>query len=336
MKDITRILIETTLRKTLNEIKNSPKRSIRNLVDLGLNFTKGRFQKPFLEAVQKMLENEHSSYYDLISDVVYNVKHERLITFGMNVGYNGCTKGAERIREIENRENYNIPWSVSLEIDGDNYLDQEKKYFSFIEQGKNIGIYTYLIFSDRNIKSVLSLARMHSDCAFIFFCNKDDIDESALDEADKLYNVMFAVRYDEEMSNTIRCLRERQMLHSVFIPYDDILAEDIVAGDYFEGIEDLHPIFTGLVPTENCKEAAVEKVYEYVTQTRKNQKLQTILWDVYSDGRFIDSIISSDSCVAVFDKYGNLVTKSREEACECYNIFNFSLVEIFRKAFSKI
>ena len=122
MKDITRIFVETTIRKAIRDIKDSPKRSFRNLIDLGLNFAKGRFEKPFLVSVQNLLQNEQSPYYDLVLDTVHNVDTDRLITFGMNVGYNGCTKGAKIIREIESKENYNIPWSLSLEIDGVNHI----------------------------------------------------------------------------------------------------------------------------------------------------------------------------------------------------------------------
>lgn len=334
MKDITRILVESTLRKTLKDIKDSPKRSIRNLVDLGLNFTKGRFQKPFLETVQKMLENEHSPYYDLILDTVYNVNHERLITFGMNVGYNGCTKGAKKIREIENTEKYNIPWSVSLEIDGKSYLYNEEKYFSIIEQGKNLGIYTWLIFSDSNVKSILSLAKKHSDCAFAFFCDEKDIGNNILDEAEKLYNIMFVVRYDENMANAITLLRERQMLHSVFIPYDDSKAKDITSGDFFEGIEDLHPVFTGLLPTRKCSKSVREQAYNYVIGARKSQELQTILWDIYSDSNFIDGIISDNACAAAFDKNGNFVAFDRDNEDINYNIFELKLVDIFKAVFA--
>lgn len=335
MKDITRILVETTLRKTLKDIKDSPKRSIRNLVDLGLNFAKGRFQKPFLETVQKMLENEHSPYYDLISDIVYNVNHERLITFGMNVGYNGCTKGAKKIREIENTEKYNIPWSVSLEIDGNSYLDNENKYFSIIEQGKNLGIYTWLIFSDSNVKSILSLAKKHTDCAFAFFCDEKDIEDNILDEAEKLYNIMFVIRYNEDMMNTVSLLREKQMLYSIYIPYTENNVNSITSGDYFEGIEDLHPVFTALLPVRNCKKSVREQAYNYVTESRKNQELQTIMWDIYSDSNFIDGIISDNACAAAFDKAGEFVDFDRENEDTNYNIFNNELTEIFKNVFPK-
>lgn len=336
MKDITKILVETTLRKTLKDIKDSPKRSFRNLIDMGLDFAKGRFQKPFLEAVQQMLKNEHSPYYNLISDVVYNVNHERLITFGMNVGYNGCTKGAKKIREIESKEHYNIPWSVSLKIDGKNYLDNEEKYISVIEQGKVLGIYTWLIFADWNVKSILSLAKKHSDCAFAFFCDEADIDENLMDEAENLYNVMFVVRYNEEMINTVSLLREREMLYSVYIPYNDDNVTEITDNDYFEGIENLHPAITALTPTFNCSVQAREKAYEYVINIRKNQELQTILWDTLSDSKFIDSVISENACTAIFNENGNLVSFDTGKVDEEYNIFNMGLIDIFKTSFAQI
>ena len=96
---ISRVLIETIVRKTLRDIEESPERSTRNLVDMALQFSNGRFQKYFLETARGMLENENSAYYALVRDAVGNIDHERLLNFGMNVGYNSCTSGARRIRE---------------------------------------------------------------------------------------------------------------------------------------------------------------------------------------------------------------------------------------------
>jgi len=334
LKGITEIFIETTLRKTIDDIKDTPKRSIRNLVDLALNFAKGRFQKSFLKSVQKMLQDEHSSYYDLILDTVYNVDTERLITFGMNVGYNGCTQGAKKIREIESTLKYNIPWSVSLEIDGKSYLDNEDKYFEVVEQGKNLGICTWQIFADRNVKSVLSLANKHSDCGFIFFCAQDSIEDDLLDEAESLYNIMFAVRYDEDMSGIISKLRERKMMYSIYIPYGDKNIKNIISDDFYEGILDLHPIFTVLLPDKSISDDSLKEAYQYVTEIRKEQTMPTVLWDAYSDSKFIDSVISEDACLAAFDRSGSCYTKSSQKDINC-NIFKMPLAEIFKILFPK-
>ena len=65
---ISRVLIETVVKKALRDIKDSPERSIRNLVDMALQFSNGRFQKEFFETTQTMLQNEDSAYYLLVRD----------------------------------------------------------------------------------------------------------------------------------------------------------------------------------------------------------------------------------------------------------------------------
>ena len=80
-KDINWMLIESVVRRTVQKLHDSPEREIRNLIDLGLSFADGRFQRKFLKASQKMLRNEKSAYYPLIKDVVSHVDEERLVTF---------------------------------------------------------------------------------------------------------------------------------------------------------------------------------------------------------------------------------------------------------------
>ena len=45
LKDITRILIENMLDQLWKQAQDSPERAARNLIDLGLQFSKGTFQK---------------------------------------------------------------------------------------------------------------------------------------------------------------------------------------------------------------------------------------------------------------------------------------------------
>ena len=61
-QDMNRMLIEATIRRVLKNIQESPERAVRNLVDLGLEFSDGRFQKQFLRTTQKMLRNQESAY----------------------------------------------------------------------------------------------------------------------------------------------------------------------------------------------------------------------------------------------------------------------------------
>ena len=107
-----KVVIETIVKKTLDEMRRSPELSIRRLVDMALDHSIGRFQKNFFEAAQAMLEDDLSPYYDLIQEVADNVSRDKLVRFGMNLGYNSCTMGANTIRIIEAAEKFNVPWSV--------------------------------------------------------------------------------------------------------------------------------------------------------------------------------------------------------------------------------
>lgn len=143
---MSRILIETIIKRTLRNIKDNPERGIRNLIDMALQFSEGRFQKDFFTAAQTMLQNENSAYYDLVRDVVNRTDSDRLLTFGMNLGYNGCTIGAQRIRDNEKKFHCNIPWAVTLLIDAEHFENNKQKYHAFIQDGEFLGIYVWMLF----------------------------------------------------------------------------------------------------------------------------------------------------------------------------------------------
>ena len=77
---MSRILIETTVRQTLKGLQDDPKRSIRNVVDMALHFSDGRFQSRFFRTAQTMLEHEDSAYYALVEDAANHIDPEHLVT----------------------------------------------------------------------------------------------------------------------------------------------------------------------------------------------------------------------------------------------------------------
>jgi len=221
-KNMTSVLIETTIRNTIRQIKEDPERSIRNIVDMALHFANGRFQQHFLSAAQNMLQNENSSYYKLIPDLIHNIDEERIITFGMNVGYNSCTVGAQKIRDIESKEHYNIPWTISLELTGEQYIHYPYVYQSLINQGRALGIYTWIIHSFGQISYLLELADAFPDCAFPIFCSANELTGEVLDDAESIKNIMFIIPYSDQSEDIYKQLRARNFLYSVSYPYSDI------------------------------------------------------------------------------------------------------------------
>lgn len=146
-----------------------------------------------------MLQDPTSCYYKLVPDLINNVDTERIVSFGMNVGYNSCTIGAGKIREIESMSSFNILWSISLESSGNDYPQKSHSIHSLISQGRDLGVYNWLIFSLDNPIFILELAQNFPECAFSIFCPPEEITPALLDEASNIYNIMFVVEYGDDL-----------------------------------------------------------------------------------------------------------------------------------------
>ena len=329
-------LTETVIRKTLNEIQDSPQRSIRNLIDMALHFTKGGFQKHFFTTAQTMLQNENSGYYKLITDCVNNIDYQRVIDFGINMGYNSFIEGAKTIRTIEKQKNYNIPWCLTLTVNGKDYIENEEKYHSIIRQGMELGIYTWIIECTDNPEYIINIAKEFTACAFVFICQPQEISHAMLDEADETNNIMFAVNYAPHISDACRLLRKRKQLYSVLYNYSDDNISEIALDEILQNIENLHPVFTVFISNRKCSDSTRKTVYQYICDARNRQKYSTALWDFYYDNMYVDSIISDDCCSAFAAENGRVYTYMNKLIKTDCNIFDMPLESVFKKMFPKI
>ena len=184
----SRIIIKTFIKTALKDSDESPERCARNLVDMALNFANGRFQQSFFEISRAILNNENSPYYPLIADALKHMDKEKLLEFGLDLGYNSCTSGAHIIRKLKRTENINVPWLLSMVIDTAR-PDFLSDYQSVLTQGKELGIYTYFITVPKDPAKVLPLIRNNPDCAVILLCDTSDITEDFAGTAETLNNL---------------------------------------------------------------------------------------------------------------------------------------------------
>lgn len=333
--NLTRIVIKTMVRKALRDIREDPERSTRNLVDMAMNCANGRFQERFFQTAQQMLTNEESAYYTLARNIVENVAEERLLTFGMNLGYNGCTYGAKWIRKIEAEQGFNIPWTISLEITADSFADHEAHYHGRIEEGECLGIYTWCLFSKGSVVSCINLAAAHPNSAFCLFCHSEEITPGLITYLNDVNNLMLLVLFDDLAETACALLREAEVLYSIYYPYSEKDLSKIEDGSLLREMERTKPAFAALVPDQKCSEALQERVYQVVYQARMNQTYAMIVWELYQDHRMIDRIISGDECWASFDSHGEgYHTLDRMPAFGC-NLFENDLASLLKQMFPK-
>lgn len=334
-QETSRILIETMVRKTLREIEHSPERSIRNLIDMALHFSTGRFQQNFFRIAQTMLKNEKSAYYSLIRDIVSHTEREHLVTFGMNLGYNSCTKGARMIRQIEATQGFNVPWSITLEIESAVFRAQLGRYHALIAQGEQLGIHTWILFAQDIPRELMFLIESHPDSSFILFCDPLDLNTPVLEYAAELHNLMLAVRYGTGVAEACTLLRATRLLYAVYYPYNAADESFLTSGELFHVIEPMHPAFTALLPDLDCPITTCHTVYQAITHAREQQVYQTIPFELFLDCSRIDGIISDDACAVGFDRHGMLYTHHTRRTEPHFNLFQNDLRTILQKAFPK-
>lgn len=334
-KNINELLIETTVNQAIKRIQNDPERSTRNLVDIGLHFSNGKFQQRFLELLQKMLENEQSAYYRMIPDLMANIDSKRITTFGMNVGYHSCTKGARTIREMEEILNFNIPWCISLDIDGEVYWEHRDYYRKLIEDGEALGIYTWIIYSKDKTSQILELAELFPDSAFLYCCSPKEINNALLDEANNIYNIMFAVLCSDGIENACQLLRDRKFLYSVFYIFSKNDAPYIMDGQALEDLEILHPAFSIFIAERTCPQDIQVDIYNYLHSARLEQNYQTLPYDMVYDTLFIDKIISEDAITIHFNQFGQCCSLLDSQLITEDSIFEQTLVNFLKSHFPK-
>jgi len=332
---MSRILIETVVRKTLKDMKEDPERSIRKLVDMALNFSEGRFQTNFFQIAQTMLENENSPYYALLRNISSSVDTERLATFGMNLGYNSCTLGAKKIRENEQELGCNIPWTVAFQTEGPQITEHLSEYHTAVADGEKLGIYAWMLFDQSHPQALIPLIHEHPDSAFFLFCDPDDIDTAFLDSIFDVNNLMLVVRYEETAEALYAQIHDSGLLYSAYYTYAQEDIESITNGDLFYSIQQTHPVFTVLLAQQGCTKPIQNAAYQAVVQARDEQSYQTIPLEFYFDNRLIDKIISDDACSAWFDPCGKLYSRAGEKAKVNCNLFDVGLLSSFQSAFSK-
>lgn len=334
-KNLSGMLVETVVKKALKDIKDNPERGIRNLVDRALQFSTGRFQQNFFAVAQAMLQNENSAYYGLVRDTVAYADMERLYTFCMNLGYNSCTAGVQRIRNNEEKMNCNIPWTISIQIDTQKFEERKETYETLIQDGENLGIYTWMLFDMDDPQKVLHLARKYPDSAFCIFCEAKNMSASFLDEATDFLNVMLVVRYDENISDLCAAMRKLGLIYSVWYRYEQKDVEGIINGDLFSSSQQLSPIFTVLLPAVGCPKEIRHVVHLTARQARRNQLYPTIIWDFQGDNYQMDHIISGDACTVYFGKEGNLYDWDKKFENGYQNLFQRRLPDILKSSYSK-
>lgn len=329
-----RRLTEAFVRKKIKDLKNDPDRGTRYLVDLALHLSKGRFQQKFFQAAQTMLKNRQSSYYALIRDIILHVDENHLVTFGMNLGYNSLTAGARAIRETEAAQGFNIPWEISLFTSEASYDSMEASYRTLLNQGMELGVYSWIFYARSGAKKLLPLIRSYPDCAFLLILDAKEATAEFLDQAARLKNLMVSVLYNRESSHVYAHMRKRRMLYSACVPCDPVNTPKQKVQELLSEVSRLHPAFTLFAPSSSDLNDP-SPLHGFIEEIRNSQTFPTIPMELREDARAVDGIISTDACTLTFDENGRICKEYSTSSMEDLSFLSMPLTAVLKKGYAK-
>lgn len=324
-------LLQTTISRSLRDINDGPKRAIRNLVELGENFSVGRSQLDFFKTIHSMLKSENSAYYTLWETLTRETDHDSLKTFGINVGYNGCTTGVKALRELSKKHCCGIPSVLTVMYDGSKM--DKNGVDNIVRQGETLGIFTYIIsHHGGELEALAPVFGGHSDSGFVILANGSSLCDQTVFSLTKHKNVMLSVSADESSFEEVcKGLRAQHILFCVHTKYDDVKSDEILSGSWVEKVEPFVSTLALLIPDDEVSESTIAKVGAFAYSCRMEMRYPLILMDYRLDVAEMNRAISRNKCSATFDTDGQLITESGKTLDACLNIVNCSLLEIFRK-----
>lgn len=306
--DLTRHLIEGIVCKTLRDFQRDPERSLRNLVDMGANFAKGRFQHRFMQGAQSMLADENSPFYQIARNAVQNISLETLKTFGVNLGYNSYTLGAKKIRQLEEALGINIPWIINMHYDGAAGCTPQD-LDAVVTSAKKLGIYAYALFARaEDMRALEPMIKAHSDCAFMLFVQPGQTVQDGIRWMAAYPHVLVSLSpEDPAFAEAYAVLEAEKCLCCVHQAYSEG-PQPIEEGSLVRQAMAHGCIFAFLFAQPGTEPEVRRQIHAFAAGTREAPQYPFFGIDYWLDIQEIDAVISDQGCCLVIDPQGRVYT----------------------------
>lgn len=311
--DMTRPFIEGIVSRAITRLQSDPDRGLRNLIEMGLRQSRGRFQHRFFDIARQMLNDEENAYYVIARNTINSVHPDILTRFGMNLGYNSLTTGAKTIRALEEKLRFNIPWIINIHYAGKDAALNSKDVYGIVQGGKKMGIYSFALFGTAtSLRDIDPIIQANHDCAFLVCIVPDTTSPQSLEWVTRRHNVLVSLSLDDEgLHDTYRMLTDAKALCCVHASYND----DFVTDTWGEVLaEKLRPYSSALVllfTEKGCSEAAQKAMYMYITEEREKKRYPFAIIDYYQDLLAIDTVISNQPCFMAIGSDGQIYTSEQ-------------------------
>lgn len=314
---LSKKILETIVDREIAEMKEDPARATRKLVDMGCQLSTGRFQKAFFEVSQRMLENPDSAYYTLIARAVEQVDLEHLKAFGINLGWESWTVGAETIRRQEAERGYEIPWTMNFCYAGETHGMTLSCIDAWVREGKELGIHSFLLTCEEGAEAglgqICERMRRYPDCVFFLRLRAGQV-EPFLKEEPVLHAAVLLDTEEPGWQEAAKQLREEKRVYGFWQSFGEPDSDLLDA--WVETCCEAGGLLAVCQTAEGSDRS--DELYRYTVQRRKEQKYPIFLMECRNDAEYVDQIISGKTCLLEVSSEGRIHgwLEKHPESCE--------------------
>ncbi|MCH4033497.1 MAG: hypothetical protein LKE85_05750 [Lachnospiraceae bacterium] len=305
-------MIESAVSQGIRQMKEDPERAARRMVDLGKQFSHNRFQDMIFSVIQELLDNDRSSYYDMLHNLLKNTDEKAIQKFGVNFGYMGWTYGASLIRQKEKECGHCLPWAITLRYDpaGKKGLTIEQLE-DLISQGQKLGIFVYFIreMGDSGAYTLLEVFERCRDCAFVAFSHSGRVTAAQIEILKLCKNTVISFPVDDpESMLTASLLRDQKIFFALHYLYDD-KAESALLPNLVESTIASESAFLFAIARDGTAQSLVRDVTDECYHSRLSQNVPTVCIDFYGDDHKISQAICEHPYLFELDEEGYIVNE---------------------------
>jgi len=311
---LKRSAVTIAVSKALDSMKSDTKRSSRNLLDLGLLFSKDPQQRLFFEKARQVLNEPKNTYYQLIRSMIDNVNPETIKTVGINLGFNSLTYGTKQLQKMQASLGHYLPWMLAF-LDLNQSQDFFNRISTYITQAQELGIFCYLFIINNydSLYKFITIAQQQLDCAFLLNTTGRLVNTESATLLSKLNNVVISLALDEKLffensiEQALRLLHGKKCLYGVHLNYNQENYSKVLNTSFLQQALALGCTFVTYNIGYLAEQAGKSQLYSFIKSVRESKEPQPIIvMDWQHDTEEISKYVGEGSDFLVLSSNGQV------------------------------
>ena len=298
---LVRQVIDIAVSKAIDDMKSDAKRSIRNLIDLGLLFSKSENQKRFFGIAQEVISNPKNAYHSLTARAIADVNNDTIKKVGLNLGYSSLIYGANKLRKRQELFDDPLPWLLIFDI-SDFSTESSNQMRRFIAEGRELGIYSYIVCPHKikDIITICEIAKCFDECLFVLAVSSELISKHSAEVIGDTHNMMISVKVSgsnfcgKNDENIFLMLKQNRCLFGFHTEYNDANMGQVTGLNYIRSAIRHGNTFGIYISEDDVSDRCKTAVYEFACKVRGINGQPLIASEWMQDMRYISKRILSD------------------------------------------